>query len=450
MRRRSVWIVALLSCGIGAGCARTQAKPPEPNPDEVLVTLPITDEVTDYEEFIGRTEAMFSVEVRARVNGYLDRVNFNDGDEVEKGALLFEIDARPYKATYDQTVATLEQGNARLIRTTADHRRADALLARNAIGREEYDRIQGDFAESKASIGAAKAMLDMAQLNLDWTKVTAPISGRLSRRMVDPGNLIKADETLLTTIVSLDPMYVNFDIDERTILKIRRLIAGGRIRSRQEVEVPILVGLADEAEFPHRGTINFSDNRIESTTGTLRVRGVIANPKPRLLSPGLFAKIRLPIGSPHKSIMVPETAIGTDQGRKFVYVINKPKKAKFKIKNETTGKVEEVERDTGLASKREVEVGSLVRVGDDSSVKVFRVVTKGMKVDEPVIVSGLQRVRDKKPVLFASAPEFKKATEARPVAKGDAAPSGAPSPIAINDPASSPAPTRSRPQEASR
>jgi multidrug efflux system membrane fusion protein len=450
MRGRDVWIVALLSCGIGAGCARTQAKPPEPNPDEVLVTLPITDEVTDYEEFIGRTDAMFSVEVRARVNGYLDRVNFNDGDEVEKGALLFEIDARPYKATYDQTVATLEQGNARLIRTTADHRRADALLARNAIGREEYDRIQGDFAESKASIGAAKALLDMAQLNLDWTKVTAPIGGRLSRRMVDPGNLIKADETLLTTIVSLDPMYVNFDIDERTILKLRRLIAEGRLKSRQEGEVPILVGLADEAEFPHRGTINFSDNRIESTTGTLRVRGVIANPKPRLLSPGLFAKIRLPIGSAHKSIMVPETAIGTDQGRKFVYVISKAKKAKFKIKNEVTGKLEEVERDTGVATKREIEVGSSVRVGTDSAIKVFRVVTSGMKLDDTIIVSGLQRVRDKKPVLFTSAAEFDKASGAKAIADGPAAPAAPPSPIAANGPTPAPVRAESRPPDPSR
>ena len=232
MRRRELLIAVLLGCSAAAGCQKTQAKLDKPEPDIVLTSLPKLQNVTDYEEFIGRTDAMFSVEVRARVTGYLDKVNFNDGDEVEKGTLLFEIDDRPYKATFDQTVATIKQGEARLIRTAADHRRADALLKRNAIGLEEYDRIQGDYAEAKANIGVAQAALDMAQLNLDFTKVTAPISGRLSRRMVDPGNLVKADDTALTSIVALDPMYVYFDIDERTILKIRRMIGEGKMRSR--------------------------------------------------------------------------------------------------------------------------------------------------------------------------------------------------------------------------
>ena len=273
MRQRDLLIVGLCCAGLGAGCAKTQAKSADIKPDEVLVSHPTVDEVTDFEDFIGHTDAIYNVDVRARVNGYLDKVNFNDGDEVEKGATLFEIDARPYQATFDQTVASLEQGKARLTRTAADQRRAEALLKRNAIGLEEYDRIQGDFAEAKASIGAAKAMLDMSQLNLDWTKVVAPISGRLSRRLVDPGNLIRADDTLLTNIVSLDPMYVTFDLDERVLLKLRRLIAEGRIQSRQEAEVPILVGLSDEMpDFPHKGTINFSDNKIDASTGTLRAR----------------------------------------------------------------------------------------------------------------------------------------------------------------------------------
>ena len=285
MRRRDLLIVALLSCVVGAGCQKTQAKSKEPEADKVRVTEATEAEITDYEDFIGHTDPMFEVDLRARVNGYLDKVCFEDGTEVEKGTLLFEIDPRQYKATYDQTVAAIEQGQARLTRTTADHNRADALLRRNAIGREEYDRIQGDYAESRAAIGSLQASFDMAKLNLDWTKVSSPIAGRLSRRLVDPGNMVKADDTMLTTIVSLDPMYVNFDIDERTILKLRRLVRSGRIRSRAEAEIPVFVGLVDEVSktgeplFPHEGTINFSDNKLEASTGTLRLRALIANPK---------------------------------------------------------------------------------------------------------------------------------------------------------------------------
>lgn len=383
-----------------AGCARSPMKLADPPPDEVLVSLPTSDEVTDYEEFIGHTEAIFSVEVRARVNGYLDKVNFNDGDEVEKGATLFEIDARPYKATFDSTTAMLEQGQARLTRTTADHRRADALLQRNAIGREEYDRIQGDYAESKATIGAAKASLDMAQLNLDWTKVVAPISGRLSRRMVDPGNLVQADNTPLTNIVSLDPMYAYFDVDERTTLKIRRLIAEKRIQSRQEAELPVLIGLSDEADFPHRGIINFSDNKIDAATGTLRVRGILPNPKPRLLSPGLFVRIRLPIGVPHKSVLISEQAVGTDQGRKFVYIVNKKKIPDKKTKQE---------RDAELVEYRPIKVGMLSNG--------LRVVDEGLAIGERVVVSGLQRVRPGKEVAPRLMSDVEKGNPSKSAAK---------------------------------
>ncbi len=424
MRGRNLLIAALLSGCVGAGCAKTQAKQGDPPPDEVLVSKPTVDEVTDFEEFIGHTDAMFSVEVRARVTGYLDKVNFNDGDEVEKGALLFTIDARPYQATFDQTHALLEQGNAKLTRLTADHRRADALLRRSAIGPEEYDRIQGDYAESKASIGAAKATLDMAQLNLDWTKVTAPISGRLSRRMVDPGNLVKLDETLLTTIVTLDPMYVNFDIDERTMLKIRRLIAEGRIKSRQEADVPILVGLSDEEDFPHKGTINFSDNKLDSSTGTLRVRGVIANPKPRLLSPGLFVRVRLPIGQAHKSVLIAEQAIGTDQGRKFVYVVNK---TKLKSKDKATGK--EIERDAEVVINQPIKVGSLY--------KGLRVIDQGLKLDDRVVVSGLQRVRQGKEVVARSFDDLNKGSDGKAGSKAAGSPATAP-PVAVIDPGIAP------------
>ena len=395
-------LAAFLSCVTVAGCARTQAKPADPPPEEVLVGMPSSDEITDYEEFIGHTEAIQTVDVRARVNGYLDKVNFVDGEEVEKGAVLFDIDSRPYKATFDNTMSMVEQSKARFTRTTADHRRAEALLQRNAIGREEYDRIQGDFAESKATIGAVQATMDMAQLNMEWTKVVAPISGLVSRRMVDPGNLIKADETLLTTIVSLDPIYVYFDIDERTLLKIRRLIAEGKVKSRKEAELPVLIGLSDEENFPHQGAINFSDNRLDAGTGTLRIRGSVANPRnrpespTRLFSPNMFVRIRLPIGKPHQSVLITEQAIGTDQGRKYVYVVKNGK-----IKDKKTN----IERDAEIVAYRPIKIGSL-NAG-------LRVVDEGLAMGERVVVSGLQRVRPGKEVAPRLASDFEKTNAAK-------------------------------------
>ena len=386
MRRRDLWMAALLSCATVAGCNKMKANQGPPPPPEVLYTHPTMDEITDYEEFIGHTDAVNTVQVMARVTGYLDKVNFNDGDEVEKGAPLFQIDDRPYKAEYDRTEATLEQGKARLTRLNADHNRALILMDRTAIGREEFDRINGDFAEGKAAIGVYTAAKERAHLDLDFTKVTAPLSGRLSRRMVDPGNLVKADETILTSIVSLDPMYVYFDVDERTLLKIRRLIAEGKVKSRQEAEVPVLVGLSDETDgatpsFPHRGTINFSDNKVDSSTGTLRLRGVISNPKPRLLSPGLFVRIRLPIGAPRKSILIDEQAISSEQSNRFVYVV---RKTMVKVPDkDNPKKSQEVEKEIAFAQP--IKVGSLNRG--------LRAVVDGLTETDRVIISGLQRVK---------------------------------------------------------
>ncbi len=387
MLRRDGWVGLLLLSGLVTGCGKVVEKP-KPPLDLVLTSKPTEDEVTDYEEFIGHTDAVFSVEVRARVTGYLDQVAFKDGDEVNKGDLLFQIDARPYQATFDQTAATLEQGRARLTTATNNHLRAEALFRRNAIGREEYDRIQGDFAEATANIGVAKAALDSAQLNLDFTHVTAPISGRLSRRMVDPGNLVRADDTLLTTIVSFDPMYVYFDVDERTMLKLRRLIAQGKIKSRQEAEIPIFVGLSDDGDkFPHRGTINFSDNKVISSTGTLQVRGAIENPKPRILSPGLYVRVRLPVGASHKSLLIPERAIVADQGKKRVFVVRKNEEI---IEKDAQGKPKPARRGDVVHSL-DIGVGSLNNG--------LRVVESGaITKDDLIVVSGLQRVRDGKEV----------------------------------------------------
>ncbi len=345
-----------------------------PKPTVVSVKKPVSDYVTDFEEFTGRTQAVYDIKIMARVTGYLDKVYFKDGAEVKEGDLLFEIDPRPYKAELARTEATVAQGDAHLKRLEADFRRASSLLARYGISREEYDKITGDRAEAEAAVGIAVASRDLAKLNEEFTRIKSPITGRLSRRMVDPGNLAKSDETILTTIVSLDPLYVYFDVDERTMLELRRLIREGKMPSRDVAEVQIEAGLADEVDlegnqiFPHEGTINFSDNKVESGTGTLSVRASIANPRSeastsRVLSPGLFIRVRLPIGSPHKSILVPEQAIGTDQGRKFLYVVN----------------------DKDEVVYHPVKVGKLDRG--------LRVIAEGISADDRVIVSGLQRVR---------------------------------------------------------
>ena len=365
-RGRRAWLALAPLAALGlAGCNETAAKPPPPKPAVVLVDTPTTREVTDYEDFVGQTTPVKLVELRARVTGYLDKINFTDGDEVAEGAVLFEIDPRPYTAEANRTKAALDQAEALLRRTTRDLDRAKGLAGRDAVSRQEYDKFIGDQAEAAAAVGVAKANNETALLNLSFTKVTAPIAGRLSRRQVDPGNLVKADETALTTIVAPDPIYVNFDVDERTMLRYQKLIREGKVKSRSEAEVPIYAALADDADFPYRGTINFSENRLDPGTGTLRVRAQIPNPKPRVLTPGLFMRVRLPVGVPRMAMLIPEQAVGTDQGQKFLYVVD--------AKN--------------VVNQRPIQVGVLT--------DGLRVVDKGLAAGERVIVSGLQRVRPK-------------------------------------------------------
>jgi RND family efflux transporter MFP subunit len=360
----------VVALGLGlAGCARAPAGPPPAPPTTVSVSYPVERDVTNYADFTGRLDAVFSVEVRARVTGFLDRVYFKDGDEVIEGASLFEIDPRPYKVELDRAEATLAQQEAHLKRLGADYRRVANLFARASVSREEFDKYAGDHAESEAAVGIARANRDFAKLNFEFTKVRAPIGGLLSRRLVDPGNMVQADTTALTTIVSLDPLYLYFDIDERTVLKVRGLVSEGKLPSPEEgAVVPILAALADEEGFPHKGFINFSDNRVNPKTGTLRVRGVIENPvvkgqRFRQLSPGLFARVRLPLGEPRRALLVNERAIDTDQGQKILYLVD----------------------DKKAVDSRAVRLGAM----HDG----LRVIEDGLKPGERVIVVGLQQVR---------------------------------------------------------
>jgi RND family efflux transporter MFP subunit len=411
-------VPALLAALALAGCVDEAPRAKTAEVPRVEVSLPVTETVSDLEDFTGSLRAVYDVTVNARVTGYLDKVNFVDGTEVEKDALLFEIDPRPYQNEVNRTEANVLQAESHLRRLEADQRRGTNLFSRGAIGREELDRITGDYAEAQAAVGVARAARDMAHLSLEFTRVKAPIAGRLSRRMVDPGNLVKADETALTTIVSLDPLYVYFDVNERTLLRLRRLVREGKVRTRAESVIPIQVGLADEVAedgtflFPHQGEIDFSDNKVDPGTGTLQLRGKIDNPRSRggsrVLSPGLFARVRLPVGDPHPALLVPEEALASDQGQKVVYVVKKVSEEK---KDPKTGKMTRTGKTVELPFKREVKVGLLSHG--------LRVIESGLEPTEAVVVRGLQKIREGSAVRSSLLPAPVQAAAAQPATAGE-------------------------------
>jgi RND family efflux transporter MFP subunit len=374
------WFAALL------GCNGMQASLPPAKLPQVQVSLPISREVKEYEDFTGQTQALQTIEVRARVSGYLSKIYFlgKEGTEVHRDDPLFEIDPRPYQVDLAQAQANVVQSEARAQRLKLDLQRAQKLIGRGFVSQEDFDKIAGDKLEAEAALGSAKAALERAKLNMEFTTVKAPISGRISRRLMDEWNMVKADETVLTTIVSQDPMYANFDVDEADVLKLRRLVREGKITALDDPNVRVELGLADEVGFPTKGTVDFVDNQVDANTGTLRMRAIFPNPD-RLLSPGLFVRIRLPIGAPHKALLVAEQALGRDQGQKFLYVVNQDK-----------------------VEYRRVRVGRLY--------DGLREIIEGLAPGEKVIVSGLQRVRPEVEVEaeVVAMPRQGSTTETRP------------------------------------
>lgn len=364
------------------GCTRPPPPVAPTKPPEVVVDLPTVQTVTDYEDFTGRTEAVAAVDVRARVSGYLTKIEFKDGTDVAEGAPLFQIDPVLYQAEVERTRAALAQAKANrdqltadLSRITKDFERVQRLGA--GVSREEVDRAVGDKAKAaaalaggEAAIGVADAQLKVAEQNLAWTRVTAPLAGRISKRAYDVGNLVQADVTLLTGIVRLDPIYAYFDIDDRTLLRVRRLVREGRVPSARQRETPVQIGLPDEDGYSYTGVVDFIENSLDAGTGTLRVRASVQN-KNLLLSPKQFVRVRLPIGTPREAVLVPEESIGTDQGQKFVYVVTEAK----------TDQGETVQQ----VGYRQVKPGQ--QYGQ------LRVIDSGVQAGERVIVSGLQRVR---------------------------------------------------------
>jgi len=356
----SLWLFLLL-----AACQQPQAALPPPPLPQVTVSQPVARDVVEWDEYTGRLEAVESVEVRARVNGYLQSIHFTDGAVVQKGALLFVIDPRPYQEELNRATAALEQAMARYERTQKDFARAQQLVRSRAISQEELDTRSADQREAQEAVQAARAAVEAARLNVEFTQVRAPISGRISRQFVTEGNLVNggtAQSTLLTTIVSLDPVYGYFEVDERSYLKYSRLWRNGTRSGSREARIPVNLGLADETGFPHQGRLDFLDNRLDPNTGTMTGRAIFPNAN-LTLTPGLFARIRLPGSSQYGALLISDEAIGTDQTQRFAFVV--------------------IDQDT--VEYRKVELGPII-----DGLRVIRV---GLKPEDWVIVNGVQRVR---------------------------------------------------------
>jgi RND family efflux transporter MFP subunit len=401
--RRRAWARLLPLAGLAAlaalagGCANTEDQQGAPPAPQVFASTPIVADVTDYEDFPGRLDAVDTVDVRARVTGYVTRTylgndagQIREGREVKKGQVLFEIDPVLYEAAYEKAVADVGTYEAQKRLLDIQYGRDRSLVGRG-IAQEDLDKTVALREQAVANIAASRAMVKTAKQNLEWTKVRASLSGRVSRRLVDPGNIVKAEDTLLTTIVSQDPLYAYFDVDENTMLRIRRLMVEGKVKSPHEAELPVFMALSDEKYFTHKGVISFEDNRVDPGTGTLRLRGTFSNPRdpsnpgrPRLMAPNMFVRVRLPIGSAHPAVLVAERALGTDQGQKYVFVVGDDNKVEYrKVRVGGTHLVPVWQRVPGSVV--------LFRRGLEPLSEVAR---EDLRPDERVVVNGLQRVRE--------------------------------------------------------
>jgi RND family efflux transporter MFP subunit len=361
--RRPQAILFALALG---GC-KQPAAPAAPPPPVVSVVQPIMKEIIEWDEYIGRLESPESVELRARVSGYLEKVHFKEGKEVKKGDLLFTIDRRPYQAELDHAEAEFQRATnvAELAKNDAD--RAKKLIATKVIAEEDYDSKIKSYNASLAAARSAKATADLARLDLEFSEIHAPIDGRIGRALVTAGNLVSSGAggsgaTLLTTIVSLDPLYLYGDPDERAILKYIRLSREGSRDSARDKDVPAEMELSDETGFPHKGFIDFLDNKVDPMTGTIQARGVFRN-EDHKLSPGFFGRLRIPGSGKYRALLIPDRALGADQAQKFVYVVTAEKKAEF----------------------RPVTIGGM----SDG----LRIVNSGLKEGEQIVVEGQMRVR---------------------------------------------------------
>jgi RND family efflux transporter MFP subunit len=385
--------IALLA--LGAGCDQgnsTQAQPQQGSaPPTVAVSQPVRREIVEWDEYTGRFDAVETVEVRARVSGHLTEVRFKDGQQVKQGDVLFVIDQRPFERALEQARAELFAATTKVENANLDIVRGRPLVERQIISGKTFDDRMSIVRDAQAAVKVAEAKVKSAELDLSFSTIDAPISGRISRTLVTAGNWVSAggtaNATLLTTIVSQDPIYIYFDVSENNFIKYKRLAERGVGSGAAQLGAPVEIGLPDERGFPHKARLDFLDNRLDQGTATLRARAVIANPS-ELFSPGLFARVRVTGTAPYGAVLLPDEAIGTDQTNKFIYVVG----------------------DDGSVARRNVKLGPLY--------EGMRVVRDGVAAEDWVIVRGLQRARPggrvtpRREVLT-----FSEALAARPVAK---------------------------------
>ncbi|CAI1935652.1 Acriflavine resistance protein A precursor [Serratia quinivorans] len=344
-------LVALL-----AGCDNSVAHNAVPPPPAVSTADVVIKPISQWDAFNGRIEAVQSVQLRPRVSGYIDKVNYTEGDEVKKGQVLFTIDDRTYRAAREQAQAELVRARNQAALARSESGRTEKLIGSQAISTEVWEQRRSSAAQAQSNVLAAQAQFDLAQLNLDFTRVIAPIDGRASRAMITAGNLVTTGDSasVLTTLVSLDKVYVYFDVDEATFLRYQN-------DGRRTTKLPVKVGLVGEDGYPHQGIVDFTDNQLNAGTGTIRMRALLENAE-RRFTPGLFARVQMPGSAEFNAMLINDKSVMTDQDRKFVYIVDKD----------------------GKAQRRDIEVG---RVAGG-----LRIVQKGLSAGDRVIVDGMQKV----------------------------------------------------------
>jgi RND family efflux transporter MFP subunit len=366
MRGARKLAVPLVLATLVASCGERQQQGGPP-PPAVTVAKPIKRSVFDYDEYVGRFAAINSVEVRARVSGYLEGLHFKDGQMVKQGDLLFTIDKRPFQNTLDQARANLVQAQSNLAYTESDYTRGQQLVRDKTITDQTFEQRAQAFRNAKASVSNNEAAVRQAELDMEFTELRAPVNGRIGDRRVSPGNLVTGgtggNTTMLATIVSTDPIYFEFTFDEASYLRYERLANKGQDVASRNASVPIALKLIDESDFDHKGRMDFVDNVIDRSTGTIRGRAVLENSND-VFAPGMFARVRVPATAPYEAMLVPDAAIGTEQARRFVIVID--------------------EQDT--ARPKYVTLGQLT---PDN----LRVIKEGIGPDDRVVVSGLMQAR---------------------------------------------------------
>jgi RND family efflux transporter MFP subunit len=359
--------ILMLACGIAAiglaGCGQQPASS-GPQLPAVTVSKPLQQRITEWDEYTGRFVAVATVDVRARVSGFIDSLHFRDGQVIKQGDLLFTVDQRPYKLAVDQAKADLDRTRAKLEIANLDLERATPLVRNQTLTEREFETRRSTQRDAMAAMESAEATLKVAQLNLEWTEVRAPIAGRISDRRVDAGNLITGGQsgaTLLTSIVTIDPIHFIFDGAEADFIRYLRLARAGQRQSSRDAANPVAVRLADETEFKHEGKMDFVDNVLNARTGTIRGRAIFEN-KDGFLTPGFFGRMRL-FGGDHDALLIPDSAIASDQSNKIVMTV----------------------ADDGTVGVKRVEIGPIVRG--------LRVIRSGLDANDRVVIEGLPRAR---------------------------------------------------------